>query len=281
MGSAQSWCQSVQKSPEAWTVEAAWSRQSPGTPATAPVTSLCPFRWMAAPSAPSWPRRLPRVFPRPEMLARPDSGTQVPGASAVPARAVRYSRLSLLTWETSRTAPFVLSEVLPGVRLHFFHNYRVKVTQLHPTLCHPMDYIFHGILQARILEWVAVPFSRGSSQPRDRTQVSGIAGRWFASWATRESPTIKAIYLPATSPRAAVSNRTACRLGCRLQTLCPPTSGEQKPWFHLSQEDREMTHCHHRLWLHVDVYEWFQVCAHVCVCCMWASVPVRSCARVM
>ena len=75
----------------------------------------------------------------------------------------------------------MLSEVLPGVRLHFFHNYRVKVTQLRPTLCHPMDYIFHGIPQARILEWVAVPFSRGSSQPRDRTQVSGIAGRWFAS----------------------------------------------------------------------------------------------------
>ena len=75
----------------------------------------------------------------------------------------------------------MLSEVLPGVRLHFFHNYRVKVTQLRPTLCHPMEYIFHGIPQARILEWVAVPFSRGSSQPRDRTQVSGIAGRWFAS----------------------------------------------------------------------------------------------------
>ena len=40
----------------------------------------------------------------------------------------------------------------------------------------PIDYIVHGILQARILEWVAFPFSRGSSQPRDRTQVSQIAG---------------------------------------------------------------------------------------------------------
>ena len=39
-----------------------------------------------------------------------------------------------------------------------------------------MDYTVHGILQARILEWVAVPFSRGSSQPRDQTQVSHIAG---------------------------------------------------------------------------------------------------------
>ena len=45
-----------------------------------------------------------------------------------------------------------------------------------------MDYIVHGILQARILEWVAVPFSRGLSQPRDGTQVSCIAGRFFTSW---------------------------------------------------------------------------------------------------
>ena len=44
---------------------------------------------------------------------------------------------------------------------------KVKVAQLCPTLCHPMDYTVHGILQARILEWVAFPFSRGSSQPRD------------------------------------------------------------------------------------------------------------------
>ena len=42
----------------------------------------------------------------------------------------------------------------------------------------------HGILQARILEWVAFPISRGSSQPRDQTQVSHIAGRFFTSWAT-------------------------------------------------------------------------------------------------
>ena len=50
-----------------------------------------------------------------------------------------------------------------------------------------MDCIVPGILQARILELVAFPFSRGSSQPRDRTQVSDIAGRFFTSWATREA----------------------------------------------------------------------------------------------
>ena len=64
---------------------------------------------------------------------------------------------------------------------------KVKVTQSCPTLCHPMDYTVHGILQARILERVAFPFSRGSSQPRDQTQVSRIAGRFFTSWATREA----------------------------------------------------------------------------------------------
>ena len=55
----------------------------------------------------------------------------------------------------------------------------VKVAQSCLTLCDLMDYTVHGILQARILEWVAVPFSRGYSQPRDGTQVSHIAGRFF------------------------------------------------------------------------------------------------------
>ena len=50
-----------------------------------------------------------------------------------------------------------------------------------------MDYTVYGILLARILEWVAIPFSRRSSQPMDWTQVSLIAGRFFTSWATRET----------------------------------------------------------------------------------------------
>ena len=67
----------------------------------------------------------------------------------------------------------------------------MEVTQLCLTLCDPKDYTVHGIphfnsilrgiLQARILEWVAFPFSRGSSQPRDQSQVSGIAGGFFTS----------------------------------------------------------------------------------------------------
>ena len=63
----------------------------------------------------------------------------------------------------------------------------VKVAQSYPTLCDPMDYTVHGILQARILEWVALPFSRASSKPRNHTQVSRIAGRFFASWAKGET----------------------------------------------------------------------------------------------
>ena len=51
----------------------------------------------------------------------------------------------------------------------------------------PMDYMVHAIIQARILEWEAFPFSRGSSKPKDQTQVSHIAGRFFTSWAKRKA----------------------------------------------------------------------------------------------
>ena len=67
-----------------------------------------------------------------------------------------------------------------------------EAAQSCPTLYNPMDCSppgssVHGILQARILEWVAISFSRGSSRPRDRTQVSRIAGSRFNLWATREA----------------------------------------------------------------------------------------------
>ena len=69
------------------------------------------------------------------------------------------------------------------------------VTQSCRILCDPMDCNLsgssvHGILQAGKLEWVAIPFSRGSFQPRDWTQVSHIAGRFFTVWATRKAPDI-------------------------------------------------------------------------------------------
>ena len=60
-----------------------------------------------------------------------------------------------------------------------------------PSLCNPMDCSppgssVHGILQARILEWAAISFTRGSSWPKDRTQVCYTAGRFFTIWAFRE-----------------------------------------------------------------------------------------------
>ena len=64
---------------------------------------------------------------------------------------------------------------------------KLKVAQLCPTLCDPKDYTVHGILQARMLEWVAFSFSRRTSQARDRTQVSHIAGQFFTNWAIREA----------------------------------------------------------------------------------------------
>ena len=72
----------------------------------------------------------------------------------------------------------------------------VLVTQSCLTLCNPMDCSLpgssvHGILQAKILEWTATPFSNGSSWPRDQTWVSRIAGRYFTIWTTREAPVIE------------------------------------------------------------------------------------------
>ena len=65
---------------------------------------------------------------------------------------------------------------------------KVKVAQLCPSLCDLRDYTVHGILQARILAWVAIPFSRESPNPGNQTQVSQtwVTGEFFTSWATRE-----------------------------------------------------------------------------------------------
>ena len=63
----------------------------------------------------------------------------------------------------------ILHILLLGI---FLLEVKVQVSQSCPTLCDPMDYTAHGILQARILKWVAFPFSRGSSQPRDGTLIS-------------------------------------------------------------------------------------------------------------
>ena len=81
------------------------------------------------------------------------------------------ARLHILCWiEVGRM------ESLPC-----FQSEKVKVAQSCPTVCDLMDYTVHGILLARILEWVAFPFSRRSCQLRDRAKVSHIAGRFFTT----------------------------------------------------------------------------------------------------
>ena len=97
-----------------------------------------------------------------------------------------------------------------------------------PTLCDPMDCSspgcsVRGILQARMLEWVAISFPRGSSQPRDGTLVSHIAGRLFTIWATRE----------VLIRELQISNRATHLLECL----------KSKHWQHYAGEDVEQHEC--------------------------------------
>ena len=95
---------------------------------------------------------------------------------------------------------------------------KVKVSQSCLTLCDPTDYAVHGILQTRILEWVAFPFSRGSSQLRDWTQDSHTAGGFFTSWAqamTNLDSILKNwdITLPMGFPCCSAGKESACNTG--------------------------------------------------------------------
>ena len=79
---------------------------------------------------------------------------------------------------------------------NYIHCVCVWVIQSCPTFCDPMDYSMpgssvHGILQARILEWVALPFSRGSSWPRDWSQVSHTGDRFFTIWVKSYTDMVK------------------------------------------------------------------------------------------
>ena len=85
----------------------------------------------------------------------------------------------MLSRSLSRAISFL--DYFSNITVIYSLKVKVKITHSSPTLCNPMDYTAHEILQARILEWVAIPFSRGSSQPRDQTQVSRIAGGFFTS----------------------------------------------------------------------------------------------------
>ena len=135
-------------------------------------------------------------LPFPTLGELPNSGIE----SVLPALAGRLF-ITISTWTfkywfslkliNTNLRGWILSDILqqraPKSPEVFLSQVKAQVTQSRLTLCAPMDCIVPGILWARILEWVAFPFSKGSSQPRDRIQVSCIAGRFFTSWATRET----------------------------------------------------------------------------------------------
>ena len=103
-----------------------------------------------------------------------------------------------------------------------------------PTLCDPMDcsqpgFSIHGILQARMLEWVAMPFSRGSSQPRDQTQVSCIGGLVLHQLSYKGSPASGRGYINFFRQRGRVPWGRSLRMSVVVQslnqsclTLCDP-----------------------------------------------------------
>ena len=107
----------------------------------------------------------------------------------------------LASWSGIKAAPPTLEGEVLTTELP-----EVKVAQLCPTLCDPMncnlpDSSVHGILQARILEWVAIPFSKGSFQPRGWTQVTRVESRFFTIWATGMP-----LKLPGRSPNSNIWN---------------------------------------------------------------------------
>ena len=162
---------------------------------------------------------------------------------------------STLWSSLSRTSVFSFFFLVLGLDCHewafsnFHKQVKVKVSQSCLTLCDPMDYTVHRILQARILEWVAFPFSRGSSQPRDQTQVSCIEGRLFTSWATREAH--KQGLLSVCRVRASHSVASRCRawaLGCVGFRSCSTQAQELwhmglfALWYMESSCSRDWTH---------------------------------------
>ena len=113
----------------------------------------------------------------PEILSMDNNDWQYP-CSFWPQHAYISTRILKIYCKCYIKEPLVISEKL-----------KLKVAQLclilcDPTVCSLQGSSVHGIFQARIWEWVAISFSRGSSWPRNRTWVSRIAGRCFTLWAT-------------------------------------------------------------------------------------------------
>ena len=155
-----------------------------------------------------------------------------------------------------------------------------EVTQSCPTLCDPVDcsppgYSIHGILQARILEWIAISFSRGSSRPRDRTQVSCIASRRFNLWATSEGLVVKSLLkcAPDAEDSCGGSIEPQWKLKCANHgaiSISYPLVYFHVPGHGYKSQGR-------RLPRSPQIIQWFRIlCAslqNLCVC-VWVSVCV-------
>ena len=129
----------------------------------------------------SWPRRTPPTVPRlgcPWQARVPWYPSPLPLVSPGGGRTSSTEGTSSFPIKNQKQK---LHSYPPPTCYKFFSVSEVKVDQLCLTLCDPMDCTVYGILQARILEWLAIPFSRGSSRPGDQTQVSHIAGGFCTS----------------------------------------------------------------------------------------------------
>ena len=115
---------------------------------------------------------------------------ELPIFDILPETVIDYQQLLSMSTQKLTSGPWTTYSMVPCIWSEVKWS---EVAQLCPTLCDPMDCSLpgssvYGIFQARILEWVAISFSRRSSPPRDWTQVSCIVDRRFTIWATREVP---------------------------------------------------------------------------------------------
>ena len=124
---------------------------------------------------------------------------------------------------------------------HLYMKAKVLVTQLCLTVCNPMDssledYSVHGFLQARIVEWVAIPFSRGSSWTRNQTWVSCTAGRFFTIWATREAHPFMTTGKSITLTLKTFVGKVMSLLFNMLSKDCHRFSSEEQAYFNFMAE---------------------------------------------
>ena len=142
----------------------------------------------------------------------------------------KYSTWSMNdSWYISWSCPKWLPQIKKNLSLSHWTQcqVKVKVAQSCLTLCDPMSFTVPGILQARILEWAAYPFSSGSSQPRNQTRVTCIAGGFFTNWDIRV--------------RSTLQNQSVSSAAQSCLTLCDPMDCSM-PGFPVYHQLPEPTH---------------------------------------